>query len=57
MHKQSVEANEGMEFFGFMFPHEMPEYRGNGNEEKPEELQCITIAITIILCKNRIKSK
>ena len=38
--KTLLEAYEGTEVFGFEFPYELPEYRGDENYENPEELEC-----------------
>ena len=38
--KALLEAYEGTEIFGFEFPYELSEYRGDGNYENPEELEC-----------------
>ena len=38
--KALLEPYEGTEIFGFEFPYELPEYRGDENYGNPEELEC-----------------
>ena len=38
--KALLEAYEGTEIFGFGFPYELPERRGDREYENPEELEC-----------------